>query len=50
MFAAVTLAVWAEHRRALRAGGYRFSRFCGRGMEPDAIRLANHGDKIVSLG
>jgi hypothetical protein len=27
MFAAVTLAVWAGHRRALRAGGYRFSRF-----------------------
>jgi hypothetical protein len=27
MFAAVTLAIWAGHRRALRAGGYPFSRF-----------------------
>ncbi|CAA9403148.1 MAG: hypothetical protein AVDCRST_MAG64-1833 [uncultured Phycisphaerae bacterium] len=26
-FAAVTLAVWAGHRRALRAGGYGFRRF-----------------------
>jgi hypothetical protein len=27
MFAAITTAVWAGHRRALRAGGYSFSRF-----------------------
>jgi hypothetical protein len=27
MFAAISLAVWAGHRRALRAGGYPFARF-----------------------
>lgn len=27
LFAGVTLAVWAGHRRALRAGGYNFRRF-----------------------
>jgi hypothetical protein len=26
-FAGVTLAIWAGHRRALRAGGYSFPRF-----------------------
>lgn len=27
MFASITLAVWVGHRQALRAGGYRFTRF-----------------------
>jgi hypothetical protein len=27
LFTVITLAVWAGHRRALRAGGYHFSRF-----------------------
>jgi hypothetical protein len=27
LFAGVTLAIWAGHRRALRAGGYSFWRF-----------------------
>ena len=27
MFFGITLAIWIGHRRALRAGGYRFSRF-----------------------
>jgi hypothetical protein len=27
MFAAISLAVWAGHHRAFRAGGYNFGRF-----------------------
>ena len=27
MFAAITMAIWCGHRRALRAGGYNFARF-----------------------
>jgi hypothetical protein len=50
MFAGITLAVWAGHRRALRAGGYDFGRFwravwckmqfAWRAMSPDAYRWA----------
>jgi hypothetical protein len=47
-FAAITLAVWVGHRRALRAGGYSFGRFwraawakmrrAWRAMDPAAYR------------
>jgi hypothetical protein len=47
-FAAITLAVWVGHRRALRAGGYTFGRFwraawakmrrAWRAMDPAAYR------------
>jgi len=50
LFAAITVAVWVGHRRALRAGGYNFSRFwraawgkmrfAWRVMSPDAYRWA----------
>jgi hypothetical protein len=50
MFAGVTIAIWAGHRKALRAGGYAFAHFWStawrrmnrawRAMSPDLYRLA----------
>jgi hypothetical protein len=56
MFAAITIAVWLGHRRALRAGGYGFSQFWRNAwarmrhawqiMAPRAYRWADPGQQL----